>query len=433
MRMSSQKTSKRRLKILLTEGSSISSRQLLYDLGPRHTIDILDSNPLCLSRFSRFVRRWYRSPSFGVDPLSFLKCLGDRLRAEKYDVLLPTHDESFLIARVGEAIQERVAIAIPDFAVIERLQSKLQFLKICQELRLPHPETHVLSSERELQEWHEFPSFVKLDYGTAGQTVKLVHDRSELCAAIEEFRKLHLWSEGVPLLIQRPSEGTQSVFRGIYRRGELLSQHISVLRLRGVGGSAVARQSAIHLNVVEHMRSFGRELRFHGPLFADYFYDEAKQLPSYIEANPRIGDTANDLFSGHRAGQHWVDVALGNVPLVDDSMKAGVRSHSAMLVLMSRALDGAGRGQLLREMAAQKAGSGIYEGSEEELTRFRDDRPSVIPYMWVAARLLARPAAARKIVANTVSNYALTAEAGERIRRIPVEELMTALNGNRAN
>src|SRR3954471_15885648 len=142
--MSDQPVSGNRLKILLTEGSSISSRQLLYDLGPHHTIDILDPSPLCLSRFSKYVRRWYCCPQFGRDPHGFLQCLGERLAAEQYDVLLPAPDEIFLIARVQEALEKRVALAVPKFELIERLQSKLQFLKICQELQLPHPETRVL-------------------------------------------------------------------------------------------------------------------------------------------------------------------------------------------------------------------------------------------------------------------------------------------------
>ena len=47
---------------------------------PRHTIDILDPSALCQCRFSRFVRRWYRCPSFATDPCGYLAFLGERLR-----------------------------------------------------------------------------------------------------------------------------------------------------------------------------------------------------------------------------------------------------------------------------------------------------------------------------------------------------------------
>ena len=94
---------------------------------------------------------------------------------------------------------------------------------------------------------------------------------------------------------------------------------------------------------------------------------------------------------------------------------------------MSKALEHASRRQLLREVGSQLSGTGIYKNSEEELTRIHEDRWSAFPYVWVALRLLARPAAARKIVGGTVANYALTADGAERIRRMELADLEASL------
>ncbi len=424
-----QSPAPQRLKILLTEGSSISARQMLYDLGPHHTIDILDPDALCQCRFSRFVRRWYRSPSFSADPCGFLNCLGERLRTGEYDVLLPPHDEVFLLSRVREALTKRVAVAIPEVAAVELLQSKLQFLTIAREIELPHPQTHVIVDQHELEAWNDFPRFVKLDYGTAGQTVRLARDRGELNAALAAFREQGWWAEGTPILLQQPASGTQGFVRGLYRRGKLVASHASALRLRGVGGSAVARESVDHPVVTEHMRRLGERLNWHGVLFADYFYDEASQTPYYIEANPRIGDSANATFSGAHICQQWVDVAMGRELRQTTPPLQGVRSHSAILILMSRAMDGASRRDLWREMLKQQHGADIYENSQDELTRVGDDWLSALPYFWVATRLLAQPAAAQKMVRSTVANYALTATAAQRIRELPSEQLVACFEG----
>jgi hypothetical protein len=59
--------------VLFSEGSSLSARQALSALGPLgYRIDVCDPNPLCLSRFSRFVRRFHRSPALGTDPAAYL-------------------------------------------------------------------------------------------------------------------------------------------------------------------------------------------------------------------------------------------------------------------------------------------------------------------------------------------------------------------------
>src|SRR4051794_12881577 len=97
----------RRLKILFTEGSSVSARQAVYDLGGQHTIDVLDPSGLCQCRFSRLVRRWYRCPPYAADPCAYLSFLRERLAAEEYDVLLPLHDEIYLLSRVRDSLAKR--------------------------------------------------------------------------------------------------------------------------------------------------------------------------------------------------------------------------------------------------------------------------------------------------------------------------------------
>jgi hypothetical protein len=92
-------------------------------------------------------------------------------------------------------------------------------------------------------------------------------------------------------------------------------------------------------------------------------------------------------------------------------------------MLMSRAMAGAGRRELLAEISRQLHADGFYDESQDELTRPRDDWMSLVPYLWVAGRLLARPASAHSMVHSTVKNYALTAEAAGRIREIPQTEL----------
>ncbi len=73
-------------------------------------------------------------------------------------------------------------------------------------------------------------------------------------------------------------------------------------------------------------------------MFLDYFYDEAAQTPLYIEADPRIGDTANATLSGSDLCQRWVDVAMNRATEPLPSAESGVRSHAGFLILMSRAV-----------------------------------------------------------------------------------------------
>jgi hypothetical protein len=46
------------VRVLLTEGSSLTSREVVTRLGPSgHHLEVLDPDPLCLMRFSRWVKK----------------------------------------------------------------------------------------------------------------------------------------------------------------------------------------------------------------------------------------------------------------------------------------------------------------------------------------------------------------------------------------
>src|SRR6266568_4542903 len=130
------------IRILLCEGSSLSAREALSALGPRgYVIDVCDPDPFCLGRFSRFVRNFYRSPAAGTDPQGYLRFLLNHLKHVQYDVLLPVQEQAFLFSRVQKQLQPLVGLAIADFPVFARLQSKVGFLEVLDTLNLPHPHT----------------------------------------------------------------------------------------------------------------------------------------------------------------------------------------------------------------------------------------------------------------------------------------------------
>jgi predicted ATP-grasp superfamily ATP-dependent carboligase len=419
-----------RLRILFTEGSSVSARQALFDLGPRHTIDVLDPSRLCQCRFSTFTRRLYHCPPFSVDPCGYLARLGERLAAEKYDVVLALHDEVFLLTRVREELSRRTAVAIADFPTVATLQSKVKFVELALELGMASPDTQILTCQQELERWDRYPVFLKLDFGTAGQTVRFVRSGGELEAAMTTFRENGWWSAGDPVLLQQPADGEQGVVRGIFDRGRLVAGHVTVLKVRGVGGSATVREGLDHPRVMEDFRRFGERLAWHGPLFGEFFLHPATKVPEYIEFNPRIGDSANSFFSGVNLSQHWVDVAMGRAVVSPPASQPGVSTHANMLILMSRAMEGATRQELWAEMKQQRRREGLYGRSNDELTRPGDDWKSALPYYWVAGRLLVRPAAAQEMVHRTVKNYALSADAARRIRELPQEALVKCLSAD---
>jgi hypothetical protein len=420
------------LKILLTEGTSLSARQTLYALGAAHTIDVLDPSALCQGRFSGFVRRWYRSPSFSRQPQEFLRYVVGRLREGGYDVLLPTHEQVFLFSRFRDSLTRIVGVALPDFDALRNVFDKASFIRLLRELALPHPATEIIATAAELDRQWEFPCYVKVAHSTAGCGVSLVRGRQELQAVIHRLHRSGVLDGRREVLVQQPATGVQSTVQAVFQHGRLVAAHCLQARRLGVGGMSTARTSAHHPIVLDYLAQLGGHLNWHGATFLDYFYNPRTGQPQFIEANPRIGETVNALLSGVNLCEHLVKVSCGEtLPTINRHSPPGVevRTHSGFMVLLSAALEGSRRRNLLQEIWRQARHRGLYEASEDELTRPRQDQLSLLPYLWIALRLLVSPRQAQRIVAQTIANYSLPEDAVQAILGLPedtVERLSEA-------
>src|SRR5512143_2902586 len=104
------------LRVLVSEGNSTSGREAITILGlSGHLVEVCDLSVYCLARFSWLVRKFHRCPALSDNPSGFL-CFVERLQtAQPFDVLLPTHEQGFLFARVLQRLVDRVGLAVPSF------------------------------------------------------------------------------------------------------------------------------------------------------------------------------------------------------------------------------------------------------------------------------------------------------------------------------
>lgn len=413
----------RRLRILFTEGASLSARQTLYPLGGRYDIDVMDPDRLCQCRFSSFVGRFIRSPSFAKQPAEFLRFLVRIVRDRQYDVVLPTHEQTYLLSRFRDAIETRMAIAVPEFAALERLQNKASFSRLLTELGLPQPETAIVRSRNELSQTWRYPFYLKLPHSTGGGGVFFVDCPDALVSRANDLEQRKLWDSGGEILVQQPARGVLSTVQAVFNRGQLIGIHSFEARRLGVGGMSTARVSADHPAVREHVARIGGHLNWHGAFFIDYFYDVASGRPEYIEANPRIGEPVNAMLSGINLPELLVRISLGESPQPVAPGRVGVRTHNLLMVLMSAAHQGQRRNALIREIRQCIGGRGLYEKSEDELIRTWEDPRSRLPRFWTILQLLTYPKIARRIVTKTIANYALPESATEAIKKLPLNLL----------
>lgn len=390
-----------RVRVLLSEGSSLTAREVLTCLGPvGYHVEALDPDPLCIARFSRWMRGVHRCPRPGADPLAYLNVVKRVVIERRIDVVLPTHEQSWLFA-AGAPLLAGVPVAVADVASFDRVQSKVEFARLLDELGLPQPRWRLVSDRGDLDDL-QFPYWLKSAFSTAGRGVRLITDGRSRAEAEREL----LEPTGAPVMAQEPARGQYAQVQGLFDRGRLVAVHTSVQTGIGIGPSAAARLSVDHPEARRDIGTLGEALAWHGGLTLDYLHEQGE--PSYIECNPRMVEPGNAAASGVNLPELQVRLTTGErLPSPPRTGEVGVRTHGTIALVLGAAAYGETRRAVGAELARAITRRDCYHASAEQLTPVLRDPLSAAAAMFVIGRALASPRGATEVAGKAVARYSI--------------------------
>lgn len=395
------------MRILLTEGSGLTSRQVAGRLGALgHEVEVLSSSKLCLTRFTRHVSAVHGVPRFGLDPFGWLAA-AERIAGERnIDLLFPTQEQVTVLSARQKHL--RVATIVPPFAGLAQVQDKISAFRTLSAIGTPQPQTVVISDSEDLQRVTTYPVFVKRPVSTASSGVRRAATAEELAAVAREFGLGQ--SE---LIAQGQVSGPLAMVQAVAHDGRLIAHH-ACLRLReGVGGGASLKESIILPGLDEMLARLVAALEWNGALSMDLIV--AEDGPVVIDVNPRLVEPANALAAGVDLVAAMLDVA-GNLPAqVQPASGAGKRTRQTLLAILGAAEHRGARGAILREAFDAIFARGDYAGAAEELTPIAGDPLAMVPVAAALVATLIHPRLWQKFHAGAVGPYAVTPEAWQEI------------------
>jgi hypothetical protein len=397
------------MRILLTEGSGLTSRQVATRLGELgHEVEILSSTPVCLARFTRHVRRVHAVPPFGLHPLAWFDAACVIARRRRIDVLFPTQEQVTVLSAREHRVSCRTIV--PPFAALRRVQDKHAAHRTLSALGLPQPESVIATSEPDLAGVTRFPVFVKRPVSTASGGVRRVRVPNDLA---EAAREMGLRDGGV--LVQAEVSGPLAMVQGVADHGRLVAWSANLRAREGAGGGASSKESIPLPTIAEHLGRLASGLSWHGAVSLDAIL--TPDGPVYIDVNPRLVEPRNAWLAGVDFVAAMLALARGEQPPVSPAPRAGVRTHQLLLAVLGAAQSPHGRRAVARELLGAATHRGDYEKSAEELTPIRHDPLSAVPVALASALTLVSPPTWSLFVKGSVQSYALTPQGWAEILR----------------
>lgn len=396
------------MRILLTEGSGLTSRQVATRLGQLgHAVEVLSSTPLCLARFTRHVRRVHAVPPFGSQPLAWFEAARAIAHQRHVDVVFPTQEQVTVLS----ALESRLGVPtlVPPFAALRRVQDKLSAWATLREAGVPQPDAWEVRTAADLARVAGFPVFVKRPIGTASTAVRRATSAEHLGMVVTEL------GLDAGLLVQREVQGPLAMVQALADRGRLVAFHANLRLREGVGGGAACKESLASPALQGDVARLVAHLGWHGALSLDAILSPAGA--QVIDVNPRLVEPMNAWHAGVDLMGTALALALGEHPAPQPPGRTGVRTHQLLLSLLGAAQAHGTRRAVWRELWATMWRTGTWREGCEELTPVRGDWRAAMPVLLAAAATLSQPSAWRLFHSGAVGRYALTPAGWEAILR----------------
>ncbi len=269
------------LRILITGGRNPTALELVRLLhGPAVQIYLADSLYFPIGRHSRYVHHYVRTPRVAHHPQEYMQCLRTAVQRHRIDLLVPTYEETFYIARYRHQLEDLCAVFCDNFAKLKLLHNKWDFVHLAADCCIKAPPTFLLQTPEDvtlLQDDARYYVF-KPVYSRFATQVLLRPDQQQL----NFLRQAHY-----PWIAQWFVRGQEYCSYSVVHHGEVKA-HVTYEHPYNLGqGSGIYYRAKKQHLVEQFVREFCEKYQYHGQIGFDFIHDAQDGKWYVIECNPR--------------------------------------------------------------------------------------------------------------------------------------------------
>ncbi len=304
------------MRTLITTSRMPCAIDEIRKLGQRHhTVVATDTFRAAPGSHSRYVATARLTASPRYDTARFVSDIGDIVRTEAIDLVLPAFEEVFYLAKLRTELPS-CEYFFPRFEILERLHDKAKLVEVAREIGVAVPRTHVVRSPLELAEaiaeLEHF--FAKPVFSRGG--VDLFTNWGPLAGTVQLAQCEPSASQ--PWIVQEFVNGKDVCTFSVVQRGTVTG-HVAYVHPREIEhAGGIVFESIDDPEALDICQRAAELLRYHGQLSFDFM--RTPQGLVLIECNPR--PTAGvHLMSAETFEQALLDKSGAELRVVE----AGVR------------------------------------------------------------------------------------------------------------
>jgi predicted ATP-grasp superfamily ATP-dependent carboligase len=268
--------------ILLTGGrapATLELARIFYSAG--HQVFLAESVSNSLTANSRAVAASFLVPPPRQKTKDFICALIDIICQNNIDMLIPTCEEAFHIARGHAELSEHCTVFVEPLERLRPLHNKWMFFQLASELRLPIPETNLLENLDDLHAaFSRWPRLVlKPIYSRFAARTLLCPSRSQAEDALRA-------SPGTAWVAQEYLPGRQVCTYSVAHQGHLTAHCAYPSDFTAGLGSTILFRAIDHPAALDWVRRFVAERQFTGQISFDFIENDKGEIFA-LECNPR--------------------------------------------------------------------------------------------------------------------------------------------------
>lgn len=324
------------MRVLVTGTSTFFTPRLIQGFGV-HNVNVTAADDHWWSIGKSIPgTRWLRTPSLSHDPAGYLQSLLRELKSRPYDLLLPTFEESLLLAEFRDEIENETQLFLPSFDRMWQVHHKPSLHKLCGELDIPAPPTLTnpvpLDLEKQV-DGLQFPVVLKLPGGNNCDSMQYCETLPDL---IQQFTALYTREtrqEADAPFLQQKIHGDPIYTLMLCYAGRKLGEVIyrPLRTFPESGGTSSHRESISHPLIASLTERLAEATGWSGFLGLDFIVDRADGTPHLIDANPRANPAVQ---LGYLAGVDWTELLVNMTrrrPCEPQLARAGYRCKTPLL------------------------------------------------------------------------------------------------------